>query len=179
MSKSHCLTALSKSGDRLHRLAKGVTDQPEHVDTGFEPPREQRGAADLALDEQVVGRGNVPRSLVARDRRSFVAQRADKAPVAEVEWSRAMHYGNDHVDHPVDPIAMPVDRALPDEARRHRRYIGGVTPSLPIATNLAPRASAACTTNSFWPFASTDRVVGSNRTIGVPTGTSTFAVPPL
>ena len=74
MSKSHCLTALNKSGDRIDRLAKGVTDQPEHV------------------------------------------------------------------DHPIDPIAMPVDRALPDEARRHRRYIGGVTPSLPIPTNLAPRA---------------------------------------
>lgn len=121
----------------------------------------------------------MPRRLVARDRCSLVAQRAPEAPVAEVERARAMHFGNDHVDHPIDPIAMPVDRALPDEARRHRRYIGGVTPFLPIATNLAPRASAACTTNSFWPFASTDRVVGSNRTIGVPTGTSTFAVPPL
>jgi len=55
MSKSHRLTALSKSGDRLHRLAEGVTNQLAHVDTGFKPRRKQRGAAGLALNKQEVG----------------------------------------------------------------------------------------------------------------------------
>ena len=58
-------------------------------------------------------------------------------------------------------------------------HIGGVTPFLPIATNFAFGASGVITANTFWPAASIARSVGSNRTIGVPTGTKTLDVPPL
>ena len=58
-------------------------------------------------------------------------------------------------------------------------HIGGVRPFLPIATNFAFGASGVITTNTFWPAASIARSVGSNLTIGVPTGTKTFDMPPL
>lgn len=70
----------------------------------------------------------------------------------------------------------------PSANSRARNYIGGISPFLPTATNLAvslPPAVPDATTNVLAPLVAIDFPAGSNRTTGALDGTSTITFWPL
>ena len=98
------------------------------IDHRPDPRAEQRGAADLALDEQRFGGRDVPDRLVLRAGQAFVAQCGHDAAVAE-----AIHIATeDAVTSGADPSLVEVIEVedlpiayLPGDARRVRARVVG------------------------------------------------------
>ena len=112
------------------RGAEARGDHGAHVDAGFQAGGEKSDAADLALDEEHVGRRNMPGLAVARGRRGLIAHEAKDAPVGKVEGPAARGLRDDEGDHPVDEIWMPAKGFLAEKpslerGRLHRCPVTG------------------------------------------------------